>query len=139
MIPTKIKVKKYCASFALWAKVTCEAGIITPEEVTIVLNGCDFLLEKFPLSEEEEEIQTLCDELEKWAAKNRAPRGVMLAVWKSCLLDRLIYGGEELRTVPCPIHKGQWSRCHIELCPEGCNFGSSYTGWVAYGFTKNKV
>lgn len=34
---------------------------------------------------------------------------VRLAVEKSCLLDRLVYGGEKPSQTPCPVHKGVWS------------------------------
>lgn len=37
---------------------------------------------------------------------------VELAVEKSCLLDRMIYGGEHPSKTPCPVHKGEWSGCH---------------------------
>jgi len=45
-----------------------------------------------------------------------------LAVTKSDLLSRLIYGGERgpSRT-PCPVHKGKWS---------GCDFGWPFQEWV---------
>jgi hypothetical protein len=35
---------------------------------------------------------------------------IRLAIAKSCLLDRLIYGGETLREKMCPIHKGPLER-----------------------------
>ena len=38
---------------------------------------------------------------------------IRLAIAKSCLLDRLIYGGETLRKKMCPTHKGHWSGCNI--------------------------
>lgn len=33
-------------------------------------------------------------------------------VGKSCLLDRMIYGGEKPSTVPCPVHNGKWAGIH---------------------------
>ena len=37
-----------------------------------------------------------------------------LIVWKSDLLNRLIYGGEKAPSqTPCPVHKGSWSGCHF--------------------------
>jgi hypothetical protein len=33
---------------------------------------------------------------------------VRLAVEKSCLLDRMIYGGEQPSQTPCPVHEGKW-------------------------------
>lgn len=57
-------------------------------------------------------------------------RSVALYVSKSNLLARLLYIGEELRTEPCPIHKGHWSGCAWEesACPY-CMSGSNITGW----------
>lgn len=57
-----------------------------------------------------------------------------LAITKSCLLDRLIYVGEPLRTRPCPVHQGRWSgiqwpddaQCE---CARGRSCGCT-TGWL---------
>lgn len=54
------------------------------------------------------------------------------AIRKSCLLERLLYGGEKLRTRPCPIHKGQWSGITDPPC-EHCGVGPTCrcnTGWL---------
>lgn len=56
---------------------------------------------------------------------------VRIAVDKSNLLWRLIYGGEKVRTRPCPVHKGEWSGCILDpdkLC--ACACGSNLTGWL---------
>lgn len=56
---------------------------------------------------------------------------IRLAISKSCLLDRLIYGGETLRTEQCPEHKGRWSGCKFSgeiTC--GCGHGICVTGWL---------
>lgn len=47
---------------------------------------------------------------------------------KSSLLDRMLYGGEGLRTRKCPEHDGKWSG--IDVCEHGC--GS--TGWIPNGW-----
>jgi len=54
-----------------------------------------------------------------------------LSIIKSCLLHRMIYLGEPLRTEKCPIHQGQWSGIKFERCPHGCDAtcGCS-TGWL---------
>lgn len=51
---------------------------------------------------------------------------------KSCLADRLVYGGEKVRKTPCPVHKGHWSGCvwGDRACPEGCMYGENVTGWL---------
>ncbi len=51
-------------------------------------------------------------------------RSVLLDINKSNLLSRLIYGGEKLRTRPCPKHEGRWSGIGT------CEFGCGETGWL---------
>ncbi len=63
---------------------------------------------------------------------------IHLAVYKSNLLFRLIYGGEKLRTEKCPIHQGRWSGCVPDPCPI-CAFDSDVTGWKRHELTKGKV
>lgn len=55
-------------------------------------------------------------------------RDIRLAISKSSLLGRLLYEGEEFRTVECPEHKGKWSGLEFpeSPCPHGCNM----TGWL---------
>lgn len=55
---------------------------------------------------------------------------IALAVQKSCLLERLIYAREPLRTEICPRHKGKWSGWVLEKLECGCQFGSNVTGWL---------
>jgi hypothetical protein len=55
---------------------------------------------------------------------------IRLANAKSCLLDRLIYGGETLREKMCPIHKGHWSGCNFEGKNCDCAHDSCITGWL---------
>lgn len=59
-------------------------------------------------------------------------------ITKSNLLARLIYGGQPLRTRPCPLHKGRWSGCHPEPCPHGCSDGTNITGWLPEEGTPEK-
>jgi hypothetical protein len=52
-------------------------------------------------------------------------------VYKSNLLYRLIYLGEELRTTPCPVHKGVWSGWALsEKNNCACLSGVNITGWL---------
>ena len=53
-----------------------------------------------------------------------------LQIRKSCLLDRLFFQTEGLRTEPCPEHKGQWSGCVWKDLPCGCQNGANVTGWL---------
>ena len=60
---------------------------------------------------------------------------VFLQIEKSNLLARLIYGGESLRTVPCPTHQGRWSGCvwgEACACQSNQNgtVGCNVTGWL---------
>ncbi len=56
---------------------------------------------------------------------------IRLAIAKSCLLDRLIYGGESLRKKMCPTHKGHWSGCNITgERPCKCAHDTCITGWL---------
>jgi hypothetical protein len=49
---------------------------------------------------------------------------ILRDISKSSLLARILYGGERLRTRPCPEHQGKWSG--IGSCPYGCGD----TGWI---------
>ena len=52
-----------------------------------------------------------------------------LAIYKSNLLARLIYGGQELRTEKCPVHQGHWSGwAWGDECE--CQDGPDITGWL---------
>jgi hypothetical protein len=58
---------------------------------------------------------------------------IRLSISKSNLLWRLMYGGEEIRTRPCPIHKGKWSGCNLAedtACKGLCMSGHNVTGWL---------
>lgn len=72
------------------------------------------------------------DYKKEWRKKFRESwQFIRLAIGKSCLLDRLIYGGETLRTDMCPVHEGRWSGCSTDAQPEGCNCRHDIcvTGW----------
>ena len=56
---------------------------------------------------------------------------VYVAIMKSCLLDRLMYGGESVRTRMCPKHKGRWSGAWLDESQRcECEHGSCLTGWL---------
>ena len=67
-----------------------------------------------------------CKKMREWAAlmvnAERVSDGsrfaqawqeVELAISKSCLLSRTLYGNENPSETPCPVHKGKWSGIHI--------------------------
>jgi len=59
---------------------------------------------------------------------------VELQIDKSNLLYRTMIVGDELRTTPCPAHKGHWSGCGVdEDCP--CYFHGNVTGWLPNNHT----
>jgi hypothetical protein len=59
-----------------------------------------------------------------------AAQYVDIQISKSCLLGRLFFQEEGLRTVPCPEHKGRWSGCVWDDLPCGCQNGANVTGWL---------
>ncbi len=65
------------------------------------------------------------DRLRGYQDEGERVGGVFLQIGKSNLLARLLYGGEPLRSTPCPTHKGKWSGCFGE-CEHGCEL----TGWL---------
>ena len=59
-------------------------------------------------------------------------RGLGLSIHKSCLLHRLVYLGEPLRTERCPVHGGEWSGLSPVPCPHGCDATCGCrTGWLS--------
>jgi len=78
------------------------------------------------------ELPTDDEDKKKWRKEFREAWSLIrLAIRKSCLLDRLIYGGETLRTEICPVHLGRWSGCSMDPQPAGCNCRHDIclTGW----------
>jgi hypothetical protein len=86
-----------------------------------------------------EHCRALMDWVETIQASGYDPRVgeawsmIYLPLMKSNLAARLVYGGEKVRTEPCPKHKGRWSGCQwgSGACTEGCMSGSNVTGWLA--------
>lgn len=99
-MPT-LKAEEFCKAFYTWAEA-CQTELP---------------------SDDEEQKQWRKQFAEHW-------RFIELAVAKSCLLDRLIYAREPLRTEVCPVHKGRWSGCVWKKLECGCQFGSNVTGWL---------
>lgn len=67
------------------------------------------------------------------AALGEAAQVTFRDIQKSNLLWRLIYGGETLRTKPCPVHRGRWSGCMLPpetACKGACMSGINVTGWL---------
>ena len=87
-------------------------------------------------------VSFICDSFRQWFSvlKTQGHRvdypwvkdisNLELAIYKSNLLWRLIYEGQNLRKKECPTHKGAWSGCSSEPCPDGCTDGINITGWL---------
>jgi hypothetical protein len=69
-------------------------------------------------------------QLREYEGRAEDVSGVFLQIRKSNLLARLIYGGQQVRTRPCPVHKGHWSGCAWEKLACGCLDGCNITGWL---------
>ena len=111
-MPT-LKAEEFCEAFYTWAEA-CQTELSTDDE-----------------------------DQKQWRKEFANHWGyIELAIHKSCLLDRLIYAREPLRTEMCPVHKGKWSGCVWEKLECGCQFGSNVTGWLtpsAKQQEKNKI
>lgn len=112
----KITVEKYIVALKTWVKVARRDNTEREE----IFRACAALRWKFG--------KTANREPDVFCEYTQGQYSIDLA--KSCLLDRLIYAQEPLRTRPCPQHKGRWSGCAMKQCPHGCNFGSNITGWL---------
>lgn len=74
-------------------------------------------------------VEDFC--VEAWALLGSDRDGLRITIEHSCLLYRMVYLGESLRTEVCPLHKGRWSGIRFTACPHGCDStcGCS-TGWL---------
>lgn len=127
--PNEIDVEDYMAAFRAWISVAQAPGIdaeVAARQRAFVEEACHALATRF---HGVVEIRVLCDALTAWG-RGRT-RGLALPeIGKSCLLSRLIYGGEQLRIRKCPLHGGRWSGYGIDACPAGCSYGLNLTGWL---------
>lgn len=117
-----IAVERYIAAFEAWARVADEDRAVV---ASIAAVGAH--LRALHRDRPVVEIEALCSEARAYLRARGLPEP---DVGKSCLLGRMIYGGEELRTRACPIHEGHWSGCSPDPCPAGCNYGINVTGWL---------
>jgi hypothetical protein len=120
-----IDVGEYCDALLTWARVASR-----PDLEAVLRAGCDFIRAKHT---GKASIRILCAEMTSWAfalPELQLVGGLTVDIRKSCLLFRLIYAGESLRTRRCPIHEGRRSGCALEPCTAGCSFGSNITGWL---------
>lgn len=124
-------ITQYTHAFGVWGTVANLAA-----DVAFVLGkSIAHLIVRFPGAEARDPDVYCAAFSEYLSERDEEPNGpharLRLKIRKSCLLDRLIHCGEELRTVPCPEHKGKWSGCHFDPCPHGCSIGCGCTtGWL---------
>jgi hypothetical protein len=124
-VRTTITPTEYRQAFITWLDVTNSSY----EDKAIVAAALDYALDYAPpVSDVTVQIERICDRMRNWARDKDDVSHLALSIEKSCLLDRLIYGGEPLRTERCPKHKGRWSGCVPDPCPI-CSYGSNVTGW----------
>lgn len=129
-----VPVLEYTAAFTTWATV-----IKLDNALQEILNDSLLHLQtQFP-DTEAREIPVYCEAFEQYlqgAARvsddRKSPHGSLrMLIVKSCLLSRLVYLGEGVRTVPCPKHGGTWSGLSPHRCPHGCDQGCGcLTGWL---------
>ena len=87
-------------------------------------------------------VSKYCEALETWAevvnsgdyqrVEKDTIDTIRLAIYKSNLLNRLVYMGEPLRTKKCPTHDGHWSGLHLsDQKPCECTArDGNITGWL---------
>lgn len=83
-------------------------------------------------------VSKYCKSLETWARLRgekdpefvKTCREIIVDIHKSCLLDRLIYVGEEVRTEKCPKHKGEWNGKSFNGDCECAAVCGCVTGWL---------
>jgi len=122
-----ISIDDYCRAFETWARVSR-----APHERILIAAALAHLRASFTGPAP---IPRFCRALREWssgqvAGGSEQVQELCIAVEKSCLLYRLLYAREPLRTRPCPIHRGRWSGSTPDECPAGCSFRFDITGWL---------
>lgn len=130
---THVTRDQYLAAFVTWA------GVMEDRDIQPHLSPFLDALQSDPniqAMEGEHEISAFCAHAEKLEAH----RPLWIVIPKSNLLARLLYGGEKLRTTPCPVHCGTWSgvpfpaawfKADLSGNPYYC--GCQGTGWLPEG------
>ena len=115
----KLTAVEYCEKFEEWARIMREAYYELQEKEK---NG-----EEVWYPQGKDFIEHL--------------NAVELAIKKSSLLARMVYGNQKPRTKKCPMHKGRWSGLYHERPSydnEYCGFDKTpcecYDGWEVSGW-----
>jgi hypothetical protein len=118
-----IETDRYCWALETWASLPRPNKV--DREAAEVKRVCDHLraamLGDHP-------VASLCAAFREHVGDDSFTRHLLIDIAKSCLLYRLIYADEPLRSRRCPVHKGVWSGWSFEPC--ACSFGPNLTGWL---------
>ena len=114
----------YCRKFREWGEVY-EDGALSGDLNILV----DFV-EAMELPEQVEDPEDYCRAIETAMDAEGLTNSeishiyddLYISIVKSFCLYRLIYCGEELRTTPCPTHKGRWGVFRDCVCGD--------SGWL---------
>ena len=125
-----VTVKEYVAAFETWASVAK-----LPVDEDRLLKHALIQLQIQVQDETSRSVEHYCllfkTYLQVTVDDKTTCENLERRIRKSCLLDRLLYLGEPLRTKPCPDHPGQWWGCSPYKCPHGCDTGCGcLTGWL---------
>ena len=117
----RIKKVDYFRKFRAWGSIYMNQ--YPHEDPSIFQNNLEKVItwaETLDLPEEDE-TDVFCGKI--WRALPEAPEDIIKAygyvqidIDKSYCLSRLLYCGEELRTIPCPEHKGRWGFIRDCIC-----------------------
>ena len=114
---------EYARTFEVWGAVS---GLTDEEQAEFAKALAAF--RALPDDGAPHPVDDLCREATPLLANARR---LGLSIRKSCLLHRLVYLGEPLRTKKCPEHKGVWSGLAPVPCPHGCDTTCGCrTGWL---------
>ena len=126
-------VEKYCDGFRTWHSAIQDkvARLHDPDASEVHLDRKWY--------DSDEAWQKSLDfqreqELKLWQGVLDALAVLYLPIVKSCLLNRLIYMGEPLRSRMCPVHRGHWVGYAMGGDQCECSLGSAdITGWLPEG------
>lgn len=134
----RLTVTEYTTAFETWATASKGAAnpkITTPVEA-LLHDGIAHVRAAFP-DDEKRAPDAYCEVFAAFLSertdddRGEAASRLSLTIRKSCLLKRLIYGGEVLRTRKCPTHDGRWRGIFFDPCPHGCDLACGCaTGWL---------
>lgn len=132
-----ITVAEYSDAFRSWLRVAPRAGWRERSHEELLERWLAWLAERFGDGVGSRKPEEFCETFSEFAGKSseyRAESTLRFHIEKSCLLDRLIYGRQPLRLVPCPTHDGKWNGLSFvqDMCPHGCDVSlcGCTTGWL---------